>query len=134
MSKKNEKATPQRFEVWWAELPKQKISYKILGVVRDLESVELDGTRPFLVWAVDPSGRWISGIPLTSAQNEKHEEKWGYWRPSWARIFLDGKPNMCDAGQIRMCDRQRLSEKVGRLSEYDVEQVSLKLRGTLGLL
>lgn len=131
---RGEKEMPQRFEIWWAELPKQVLSYKILGVVRCLESVELDGIHPFVVWVVDPSNRWVSGIPLTSALTADGQEKWGYWQPTWTRVYSENHPSMCDAAQLRMLDRQRLSKKIGRLGEYDVKQVSLKIRGTLGLL
>jgi|HubBroStandDraft_2_1064218.scaffolds.fasta_scaffold03671_8 hypothetical protein len=129
-----DRETPQRFDIRWSFLPKQPLSYKILGVERDLEGAEFHGAHPFLVWAVDPFNRWVSGIPLTSACTATGEEKWGVWKHTWARIFVDNKPNMCDVAQLRLCDRQRISKKICRLGDFDIQQVSLKLRGTLGLL
>jgi mRNA-degrading endonuclease toxin of MazEF toxin-antitoxin module len=69
---------------------------------------------------------------MTSAQDSAGNEKWHKWWSHWARVLHNERYNAVLVEQIRAASRERIQKKVGRLQDYDQQQVTTKMKVFLG--
>ncbi|HMN86073.1 MAG TPA: type II toxin-antitoxin system PemK/MazF family toxin [Bauldia sp.] len=106
---------PERGEVWWIDF-----SGGVGG--------EITKTRPAVVVSNNPANRVLNRlqvVPLTSKIDRLY--------PSEAYVTLNGKQRKAMADQVSTASKERLRERLGRLSGADMLAVDRVLRLQLGL-
>ena len=104
-----------RGEVWWVDFPNP-----VGG--------EIQKRRPCLIISNDLSNRFLNRvqiIPLTSniAKLQVGE----------AYVNIGGKPGKALATQIQTASKLRLLNRMGRVSDFEIEQVEKAIRIQLGM-
>ena len=104
-----------RGEVWWTNFDPS------IGT-------EIKKIRPALIISNDASNRALSRVqvvPITSNVDSLY--------PSEAYITLNGEQRKAAADQLTTVSKQRLSAKIGVLSDDDIRAVERVIRVQLGL-
>lgn len=106
---------PRRGEVWWVNF----------GPAVGTESAK---TRPAIVISNDVSNEFLERVqvmPITSNVAKIY--------PSETIVVLRGKKNKAAADQIATVSKQRIKEKIGRLTNDELASVEFVVRLQLGL-
>lgn len=104
-----------RGEVWWVEFP-------------DPIGGEIQERRPCVIVSNDASNKFLNRvqiIPLTSSVEKI--------RRGEASVNFGGKAGKALATQIQTASKTRLSRRMGRLTDVEMEQVEEAIRTQLGL-
>lgn len=125
----------EKFDVVLVDLPVQDVVKDNINTGRKITTAgyEFNNLHPAVVLAISGDGNLITVLPMTSAQDSHGNEKWRKWWSHWARVIHNDKYNAVLVEQIRAASRERIQKKVGRLTDYDQEQVTAKLKNFLGL-
>lgn len=105
----------KRGEVWWVDF-------------QGGEGGEIRKGRPALIISNDASNKHLNRvqmIPLTSVVEHVY--------PSEALVMVRGKKHKAMADQLTTVSKNRLINRVGRLSKSDLERVEQAVRVQLGL-
>jgi len=126
---------PKRWDVYLVDLPQQSVTQRSeRGKPFSVTGTELHGHHRLVVLRVDDDGRFVIGIPMTSAVDSRGGEKWQAWKKSWHRAIHEGKAVCIQVEQVRYVDRTRLMKpEESSLSEYDQRHIEEKLRALLSL-
>ncbi len=106
---------PKRGEVWWVTF----------GPAIGTESAK---TRPAVIMSNNDSNEYLERVqvvPITSNVTKIY--------PSETVVILRGKKNKAAADQIATVSKQRIREKIGRLTEDELASVEFVLKLQLGL-
>ncbi len=104
-----------RGEVWWVTFEPA-----VGGEIRK--------QRPAIIVSHDASNRHLNRvqvIPLTSNVERLY--------PSEAYVTLNGRPHKAMADQLTTVSKLRMGERVGRLSQADLQKVEQAIKLQLGL-
>lgn len=105
----------KRGEIWWVNFD------PAIGS-------EIKKTRPAIIISNDISNQYstrVQVIPATSATQKLY--------PCEAFITIKGKKSKAMADQIMTVSKQRLYDKIGRVSNQDIEDIDYILSLQLGL-
>jgi mRNA interferase MazF len=89
---------------------------------------EIQKRRPAVIVSNDASNRFLNRVQVILTSNVER------LYPSEARVILQGQPRKAMADQLATVSKSRLSQKVGGLSQADMEQVERAIRVQLGLV
>jgi mRNA interferase MazF len=106
----------RRGEVWWV-------------VFQGGVGGEIQKQRPAVIVSNDASNKHLNCVqvvPLTSAVDRLY--------PSEASVTVRGKKHKAMADQLTTVSKDRLANRVGRLSKPDLSRVEQAIRIQLGLL
>ncbi len=104
-----------RGEVWWVDFPNP-----VGG--------EIQKRRPCVIISNDLSNRFLNRvqiIPLTSSM--------GKLQAGEAYVNVAGKEGKALATQIQTASKERVLNRIGRLSEFELKQVEKAIRVQLGM-
>jgi mRNA interferase MazF len=105
-----------RGEVWWIDF-------------RGALAGEVRKTRPGVIVSNNVANRHLNRVqvvPLSTKVDRLY--------PSEAAVTVRGKPHKALADQLMTASKNRLGNRVGRLSERDMQEVERVMRIQLGLI
>ena len=106
---------PKRGEIWWINFDPSV-------------GTESAKTRPAVIVSSDTSNEFIERVqvvPLTSNVTKIY--------PSETVVVIRGKKNKAAADQVTTVSKQRIKEKIGRLTSDELADVEFVLKLQLGL-
>jgi mRNA-degrading endonuclease toxin of MazEF toxin-antitoxin module len=125
MSSKRISRKPDRYQrggIYLCDLPKQLVTERTDGIVRNRDGVERHGSPPCVVVSTgdfnDSQANGVIVVPMISGVNVDLA-KFKTVPSTWVRVISQGEPAYALVDQVRYIDRSRCKFRLGDLIDCD---------------
>jgi mRNA interferase MazF len=106
----------KRGEVWWVNFDPS------LGG-------EIQKTRPAVIISNDAANKYLNRVQVIPLTSQKADRVY----PGEANVTFDGKPGKAMADQIATVSKERLLNRAGKLTQFEMQRIDRALNIQLGL-